>query len=124
MRTKIAFGLLVLVVVAGVALAKDDEAKLTGPLSFDLSVVPAKAADTFECQAKVEDLVSGDSVFKPKITFRKGDTGKAQSSFTRAGDAVDCSLEVKVTDDSASYTMKVKVGSKLIGQSKGQIRLK
>ena len=124
MRTKIAFGLLVLVIVAGVALAKEDETKLTGPLSFDVSVVPAKAVDTFDCQAKVEDVVSGDTIFQPRITFRKGDTGKARSGFTRAGDAIDCSLEVKVSDDSASYTVKIKVGSKLIGQSKGQIRLK
>jgi hypothetical protein len=123
MRTRIAFGLLVLLVVAGMSVAKE-ESKLTGPLSIELSVAPAKAADTFECQAEVEDLVSGDTIFKPKITFRKGETGKAQSSFTRAGEAVDCGLEVKVGGDSASYTVKVKVGSKLIGQFKGQVRLK
>lgn len=123
MRRTVLVSLLLVVALGAVALAKD-EAKLSGKLSVEVSVAPEKVADTYTCWAKVEDLATGDSVFEPKVTFRKGEKSKAQSSFTRAGEPIDCTMEVKVTDETASYTLKIKASGKLVGEFKGDLRLK
>ena len=112
-----------LLLVAGVALVgAATEEKVTSGYSTDVSIQPG-SNNVFVLKAKIKDLSTGEIVAGPMVKMPAGQTANTESTLSDSNTVVNLSANVDGAKHSATYTVTIKRGQKVVSEHSATVAL-
>lgn len=113
---------LVLLVACAALVGAATEEKASAGYSTDVSIQPG-GNDIFVLKAKIKDISSGEIVAGPTVRMPAGQTANTESTLSDSNTVVNLSANVDGAKHSATYTVTIKRGQKVIAEHSATVAL-